>query len=494
MLHPPAASRPRRLLILEINEISWELMSPWLESGDLPHFRRLQEQGTWGRTFTDEPGGPEGLLEPWVTWTTFYTGVPHTEHGMQFLEQPPETVRAKRAWDFAAEGGKKVGLFGSIGTWPPRQLESFVVPGSFSPDAQTYPERLRPIQDLNLRYTRAHAPGAKAPGRLDMVGRGLRLLRLGLNAGTVLTVFRTLLEIKRHPERDWKKVCLQPLVNLAFFKKLYRDGRPDFATFHTNHVAHYQHRFMRAWQPEAFPDATDAAEVERFRGAIRYGYLVADRLLGHFFRLCEREGDVVLCVASSMGQKPYVPAKYAEKAPLTCRVRSIERLVELLGLAGRCEFFSTMAPQWNLRIADERLRERAIQDLLSARYEPAGKTMYSTTVVKDCVVLTPISHHGVGPGTVCRFPTLDGSPSFPFEQLVLQADDTRKSGCHDPVGMLAFYGAGVPRNTSFGQVNNLDVAPTLLTLLGLPVPPIMKGRVIDALFPEARQPAAAAAC
>jgi hypothetical protein len=314
-----------------------------------------------------------------------------------------------------------------------------------------------------------------------MAWNGIQLLRHGLNVSTVLAVLRTLLEIKRHPDRNWKKVSLQPVVNYAFFQKLFRRYRPDFATFHTNHVAHYQHRFMRARFPDRYPDPTDPKEIAQFGDAIHYGYLVADQLLGRMMTLCDREGDVVLCVASSMGQKPYVPAKYDKVAPPTCRIRSIERVVEILGLAGHCEYFSTMAPQWNLRIADKVLRDRVRHDLLAARFKPADKTMFSLVEVEDAVVLTPISHHGTGSGSRCAFPTLPGSPTFAFDELMIQADETRKSGCHDPVGLLAFYGPSV-RPGPFKDINNLDVAPTLLTVLGLEVPTYMKGHAATEPF------------
>jgi hypothetical protein len=466
---------PWRVVVLEINEISWELMRPWLEEGRLPSFQRLREKGAWTTTHTDERGAE--LLEPWVTWTTFYTGVPCTEHGLKFLEQPPDTLHAKRVWEIAAAAGKKVGVFGSSNSWPPPAVDGFVVPGSFSPDSQTYPENLRPIQDLNLGHTRAHAPGAKRPGVLSIGLNALRLIRCGLNVSTVLSVLRCLFEIKRHPDRDWQKVSLQPIVNLSFFSKLYRRARPDFATFHTNHVAHYQHRFFRAWHPELFPDATDQAEVQRFGGAVRYGYEVADRLVAWFMKLADREPDLILCVASSMGQKPYTPDRYGKVAPPTCRIRSIERLVALLGLEGRCEYFSTMAPQWNLTVPDEELRRQVVHHLLSARYQPQSKGMYSVIEQRDAIVLTPISHHGLGETTVCNFPTLPGAPSLPFNELVIQGDETRKSGCHDPVGMLAFYGSAV-RPGPFPDINTLDVAPTLLTLMGVPVLPAMKGQAI----------------
>jgi len=388
-------TKPRRVLVFEVNEITWELMQPWLGQGELPNFKRLQAEGAWTRTWADEPGGPDGRLEPWVTWTTFYTGVPHTEHGVEFLEQPRETIRFKRLWEIAAEAGKKIGLFGSSNSWPPLEADGYVIPGSFSPDGRTHPADLQPIQNLNLRYTRAHAPGAKQEGKLGMAKTGMQLVRFGLNVSTVLAILRTLVEIKRHPDRNWKKVSLQPVVNYAFFHKLFRRFRPDFATFHTNHVAHYQHRFMRARFPERYPDATDPKEIAQFGDAIHYGYLVADRLLGGMMKLCDREGDVALCVASSMGQKPYVPEKYDKVAPPTCRIRSIEKLVYVLGLTGRCEYFSTMAPQWNLRIADPELRQRVRNDLYAARCLPAGKTMFSLVEVEDAVVLTPICHHAV---------------------------------------------------------------------------------------------------
>jgi hypothetical protein len=104
--------------------------------------------------------------------------------------------------------------------------------------------------------------------------------------------------------------------------------------------------------------------------------------------------------------------------------------------------------------------------------------MYSVTEVADAIVLTPISHHGVNETSMCTFQTLPGAPSVPFRELVIQADDTRKSGCHDPVGMLAFYGAPV-RPGQFPMINNVDVAPTLLNLLGVAVPESMKGKDVS---------------
>ena len=50
--------------------------------------------------------------------------------------------------------------------------------------------------------------------------------------------------------------------------------------------------------------------------------------------------------------------------------------------------------------------------------------------------------------------------------------------------MFAFYGGPSVPGKDVGEVNNMDLAPTLLTLLGLPVPAVMKGRGITDAFRE----------
>ena len=56
-------------------------------------------------------------------------------------------------------------------------------------------------------------------------------------------------------------------------------------------------------------------------------------------------------------------------------------------------------------------------------------------------------------------------------------DATPKQGHHDPVGVVLMRGAGVRPGGQLAECTNLDFAPTILHLLGLPIPSYMKGRV-----------------
>src|SRR5262245_22373505 len=141
-----------KVLLVELNEVTWNLIDPLIAQGKLPTFARLKRDGVWAAPMSvDLP--PQ--LDPWITWTTLYTGCPQSVHNVCFLEQPPSAIRAKRIWEICRQHGLKIGVYGSLCSWPPRRVNGFYVPDTFAQDSTTYPENLQPIQELNLTYTRS---------------------------------------------------------------------------------------------------------------------------------------------------------------------------------------------------------------------------------------------------------------------------------------------------------------------------------------------------
>src|SRR6266850_6439194 len=107
----------KKVLLMELNEITWDLIDPLIEQGKLPTFARLKREGTWASPLsTDVPP----LMDPWITWTTVYTGRPQSDHGVFFLQQPPKTIGAPRIWEILSERGLRVGVYGSLCSWPPQ--------------------------------------------------------------------------------------------------------------------------------------------------------------------------------------------------------------------------------------------------------------------------------------------------------------------------------------------------------------------------------------
>lgn len=466
----------KKVLLVELNEITWDLIDPLIEQGELPTFARLKREGTCAAPMSvDLP--PQ--LDPWITWTTLYTGRTQKDHNLFFLQQPPETIGARRIWEICHEEGLRVGVYGSLCSWPPRPVNGYYVPDTFAPDTATYPESLRAIQELNLTYTRSiHLP-ADQDGLWFKARLGARMLALGLRLDTVKRIIRQLARERHDPEARWQRVALQPLVNFDFFSRLYRRHQPQFASFHSNHVAHYQHTYWKAMRPGLFKQETTTDEARIFGGAIEHGYRTADKLLSNMLEMLDR--DTVLVVASSMGQKPFINEH--KDGRVVSQVRSLDHLLKILGVEDRARALATMSDQFNIYPDTQATRDLIIGALQTAYIDSPDQPMFFAYTVEDSITVNLRPYVETSENSRCYFPHMGKDHSFPYEDLVYNTGKV-KSGCHDPKGVLMLYGSGIRPGGYISQSNNLDVAPTLLTLLGLTVPEEMKGRVLAEAFAE----------
>ncbi len=474
LMNQLTATARKKVLLVEINEITWTLIDPLIEQGELPTFARLKREGAWASPLSvDLPP----MLEPWITWTTVHTGRPQSDHNVFFLQQPPETIKAKRVWEICDEAGLSVGVYGSLCSWPPQQVKGFYVPDTFAPNTATYPDSLQAIQKLNLTYTRSIRLPSDDDGLLFKAKLGGKLLGLGLSAGTVNKIVRQLARERRNPKTRWQRVALQPFVNFDFFNRLYRRHRPDFATFHTNHVAHYMHTYWKAMRPDLFPQPTSEEEIQNYGGAIAHGYRTADQLLKRMMGLLNSE--TVMVVASAMGQKPYVtPLKKGKRIG---QLRSLDRLIDILGAQGRVRTLTTMSDQFNL-YPDSSVTKKLLCDRLQAAYiDSPARPMFYVSVVADSITVTHRHYDETTDDSICVFPHSPTNQSYRFEELIYGTGMV-KSGCHDPAGVLMLYGPGIPRGAHISECTTLDVAPTLLNFFGLQVPDEMKGRVLGEIW------------
>lgn len=484
-MHMQMDVRHKKVLLVELNEINWRVVDRLIaQRGEdfLPNFRRLRQQGAWAvQSAVERPP----LLDPWITWVTLHTGVPPAVHGASVLEQSSDSIAAPRLWHHVAEAGRRVGVFGSISSYPPPPLDGFVVPGPFAPSDATWPSRLEPVQAINRRYTQVHNRTTRAPTLAENAATGLALLRMGLSLSTMAHVARQLVGERLGSAERWRRVLLQPRLNWDIFSALYRRERPDFATWHSNHAAHFMHHYWRAWDDGVFPVKSSPEERRGYGQAVPEGYRLCDELIGR--AMAAIDDDTVLVVASSMGQQPYISERYRE-GKVIVRVRDIERLLAVVGRDGISEVVPTMVPQWNLRVADP-ARRAAIKALFeNAWRECEGngdgdgqrEAAFVVQETEAILTLTPLGLTQAGGRWRYRFPGAPGdrAEGFPITELMAVDAPTVKQGMHHPDGLLAFFGRGVAAGQRLPDCSNLDVAPTLLALMDIAIPAVMPGQVL----------------
>ncbi len=474
-------STAKKVLLLEFNEINWRVIDTLIAqrgAAFLPNFVKLRQQGSWAVQSAVERAP---LLDPWITWVTLLTGVRPEVHGASVLEQSADTISARRIWEYVSDAGRSIGIFGSVSAYPPKPVPGFMVPGPFAPSDDTHPRALQPVQAINRRYTQVHAGAKSTPTLGDSLRTGAALVRLGLRPRTMGKIAAQLVRERMTPHQRWKRVCLQPALNFDIFSALYQRENPAFSTWHSNHAAHFMHHYWRAWDDSGFTAKSTPEERTKYGEAVPYGYQLCDELLGRAMAMVG--DDTVIVLASSMGQQPFVSDKYAE-GKIVVRIKNIDALLDLIGRDGITDVTPTMVPQWNLTVPDVGRRAELIQRFSQVTRRQGGRSesAFAIQETHDQLTLTPLGLAQNKDAVEYDFVQADGSKTTrALKDLFVMDTPTVKQGMHHIDGILAFWGAGVRSGVQLPGCTNLDAAPTMLTLMGIPVPPQMTGQVLDVL-------------
>ena len=140
----------KKLLIYELNELPKKLLLDYIRLKPQSTLSELYRNGTFRITKTKD----KGELHPWSTWPTFYRGVNNNIHKIQFINQDKTFAenRYPPVWNILAKKGVSIGVFGSLQSYPPPDLENinFYLPDTFAPKSDAIPEVLSFFQEFNL--------------------------------------------------------------------------------------------------------------------------------------------------------------------------------------------------------------------------------------------------------------------------------------------------------------------------------------------------------
>jgi predicted AlkP superfamily phosphohydrolase/phosphomutase len=147
-------SEKRRVFVVAWDGATLDLLWPWCEEGRLPTLRRMLERGAHGRLTSTYPP----LTGP--AWASFMTGKSPGNHGVfEFFHRRedgysqvlsgPSSIGGKSLWRLLSEAGKKVGVINVPLTYPPEEVNGFLITGLLTPhdcDDWAYPREL--IEEL----------------------------------------------------------------------------------------------------------------------------------------------------------------------------------------------------------------------------------------------------------------------------------------------------------------------------------------------------------
>lgn len=364
----------RPILLLEINEIPWRLLDHYLAREGFPNLRRFM---AGSQTYTTV-AVDSGELSPWVTWPTLHRGMRNDDHGILNLGQDPMTFKGVPIWEEFRGHGRSIGICGSMQSWPPSDPGEggFYIPDTFAHDARCIPAYIEPIQRFNLNQVRRNGRVVRRQSvfNLETLGLLFSLPKLGIGLATLRETAKQLVGERLDRTKVARRPVFQSMLFWDIFKaRFHAENPPAFATFFTNHIAGLMHRYWSHVFPQDFGDKY-AATPKVHSATMDYGMLFLDRILGDALAFRERNPDLILVFATSMGQAAVHRDGHEGFA---ASIPEVGTLMSLIGLrAEEYKSLLAMVPQVAVEIPDGSSRAR-VRDFLEACIGQGGSPLFS---------------------------------------------------------------------------------------------------------------------
>lgn len=275
----------RRVMVIGIDGLEWDVMAPLIENGELPTFSRIMREGAWG-----EVRSLEFLVSP-VIWTSIATGKLPEKHGISNFVAPNEAGRSvpmtsnmwqvEPVWDILGSHGLSVGIIGWFVTWPATPVNGYLVSdhfywGTAASGGQTrdltYPPRLaRDLDSLRVRPT--EVPESMW-GRF-VEGDPTVSNRTAQRHGDLVALLST--------DETLRRVSLH----------MATETPTDFFAVYFPGVDRPSHRYWVDRYPDSGP-TVPAEEAEIFREVIPRYYRHMDSVLAELLDLADEETTVIV--------------------------------------------------------------------------------------------------------------------------------------------------------------------------------------------------------
>jgi len=465
-------------VIVGLDGSTWDLLDPWIEDGSLPTFARLREKGAHGvsRSYLPPVTCPN--------WKCYASGKNPGKLGVYWWERIDTAERSMtipdatdftspELWDYLNDAGQRAGVLNLPMSYPPREIDGFVVAGGPRSREKHYTEPPELEAELEDQFGyRVHPERVLTSNEdserevefaHDLLRTRLRTARAMLDEQDISFLHVTLfhLNVLQHyfwdgPEtkRAYEIIDeeLQPFVEGDYNLVLMSDhGCTEIDTVF----------YVNRWLEQQGYLATESSLASRL---FDLG-ITQDRIAG-----------VVRSLGLEKYIRPLVPRAIVERFPSDEGVHREEKL----NLVDWDKTTAIASGQGLIYVVadDEDERERVLQSLESDLADATGVTD------------EPIARDIYRREELYEGPYVDLAPDLIFDQRPgvhtsgAMGGDTVTEPPQDwrgenvPEGMVLFHGDDI-ESGNIGEIRISDIMPTLMHWLGLAVPNDLDGTVKD---------------
>jgi predicted AlkP superfamily phosphohydrolase/phosphomutase len=501
-----------KLLIIGIDGATFDLILPWIEAGYLPNLSKLISGGVHADLNSTLPP----VTSP--AWPTFMTGCNPGKHGVfDFIQQTGANynlvnatkIKQPTLWHRLSAAGYRVGVLNVPVTYPPQPINGFMVSGILSPkDGQiSYPADLisrykNELGDYRIAPNIQYKPGNEEAFINDLYdlirAQGDWALHLMVaEKWDVLMMHFIALDIMmhalwrfmdqthpRHEESPYENAIRDGYVMVDEYIGRMQALLPPDATVITmsDHGFGPLHNIINLnifLQQEGLLKLKRELQTQLKSAAFRAGVTPAG-----VYRIVERVGLQNIAARVSKSTRNQVVGKFLSFDNVDWKQTTAYSMGHVgqiyLNMVGR-------EPNGIVQQSDYEEKRQTVIDTLMKMRDGQGRPLISQIILREDTYHGPFAEYGPDLHLVIDDYNMIAFPLFATDGKVITNQIRGDSGCHRREGIFIANGRNLSHGHRLDEASIVDLAPTILHLLGEPVPKIMDGQVLMDIFEEPKE-------
>jgi len=486
----------RKVFVLGIDGGSWSLLGSLMDQGYMPNLKKVCENGVSGLLQSTQPPytGP--------AWVSSVTGMNPGKHGVFGFTHQPEgeerrtfvssrTIKVPKIWQYLENAGRTAGLINVPVTYPVERLNGFMIPGFLTPQGKrnfTYPTSL--YEEL-----------------LKEIGTYIINVRIAGRKINTEEQFNEFIE----------NIIFCTRKRFEAMRVLWSKYSPDYFMIVFNCLDKIQHKFWKFMDMGS--PLYDTPVAERARPKLFEVYQLVDEILGYILRTMD--DNMALYIISDHGFGPFEKRVFlnkwlAQQGLLSFKKGQIylNKFLYRIGLKklgfsnrsiavsdnpidGCIDFTNTLffssdvyeqgiyfnegAELVQKGVSYEEARLRLRDNILALKDPSNGELFVDEVRFREEVFWGP--HVNQAPDLLLKMKDYGYllNKSIPVRGDGFLQEVKGPQGCHRSEGIFAAYGEGVCQNKKL-NASIMDIAPTVLYNMNIPVPKQMDGKVLQNIF------------
>ena len=456
----------KKIVVIAIGGATWKVIKPLLKENDLPHIAQLMRDGSFGSLESLEN------MASAVTWASGATGGLPEKHGISPHGYSSESYQMKPFWEVAEQHGMSIGVFGYLATWPPKKSNGYIIPGWDALNEETFPNKFRFVRRLEKMEKQRNRRKV-----WDYFQIFVMAVKNGLRLETILNSVEYISQEKfndlKYIDRNYKSHLLKLALTSDIFAYLYKNDNHDVSVYYNGAADGVAHYYWRFFEPEKFNNVKEK-EIKKYGHVLTLVYKKTDETIGKILQEVDESTTVVIFSNHGDRASPHDPLNR------THYLLNTQNLLRLLDLSD--EVSATQVSRIDHLLLNSGKMEDLIRvaDLLrELEVEKGQQKLLNIRIDNDLKIITVT----VNPQSV-----VDVEAFVKYRKARVKIKDLVErakipySAVHDRDGIIIIKGPNIKNGYEIKDASLLDVAPTILAILGLQPDTAVDGKVLFQLF------------